>query len=299
MVLEQIIKMVAEQFMIDENEISADTSFVDDLGADSLDVVELTMALEETFSLPDTPEDELTNIHTVGDLADYVSRMTALEERLGHSFRNRALLETAVTHSSYANENRASGIVCNERLEFLGDSVLGVTVADFLYRHFPDMPEGRMTRLRAELVCEQSLHRVALELHLGDYLRLGKGEEHNGGRERASILSDAVEAVIAAMYLDAGMETAAGFIHRCLLDDVRTIETPSFTDYKTALQELVQRQSGQVLSYELVGEEGPDHAKTFRMQVCLNGEPVGLGTGRTKKEAEQTAAASALEALRK
>lgn len=224
--------------------------------------------------------------------------MTALEERLGYSFRNRALLETELTHSSYANENRASGIVCNERLEFLGDSVLGVTVADFLYRHFPDMPEGRMTRLRAELVCEQSLHRVALELHLGDYLRLGKGEEHNGGRKRASILSDAVEAVIAAMYLDAGMETAAGFIHRCLLDDVRAIETPTFTDYKTSLQELVQRHSGQVLSYELVGEEGPDHAKTFRVQVCLNGDPIGRGTGRTKKEAEQTAAANALEALR-
>ncbi len=224
--------------------------------------------------------------------------MTALEERLGYSFRNRALLETALTHSSYANENRASGIVCNERLEFLGDSVLGVTVADFLYRHFPDMPEGRMTRLRAELVCEQSLHRVALELHLGDYLRLGKGEEHNGGRKRASILSDAVEAVIAAMYLDAGMETAAGFIHRCLLDDVRAIETPTFTDYKTSLQELVQRHSGQVLSYELVGEEGPDHAKTFRVQVCLNGDPIGRGIGRTKKEAEQTAAANALEALR-
>ena len=224
--------------------------------------------------------------------------MTALEERLGYSFRNRALLETALTHSSYANENRASGIVCNERLEFLGDSVLGVTVADFLYRHFPDMPEGRMTRLRAELVCEQSLHRVALELHLGDYLRLGKDEEHNGGRKRASILSDAVEAVIAAMYLDAGMETAAGFIHRCLLDDVRAIETPTFTDYKTSLQELVQRHSGQVLSYELVGEEGPDHAKTFRVQVCLNGDPIGRGTGRTKKEAEQAAAANALEALR-
>ena len=224
--------------------------------------------------------------------------MTALEERLGYSFRNRALLETALTHSSYANENRASGIVCNERLEFLGDSVLGVTVADFLYRHFPDMPEGRMTRLRAELVCEHSLHRVALELHLGDYLRLGKGEEHNGGRKRASILSDAVEAVIAAMYLDAGMETAAGFIHRCLLDDIRAIETPTFTDYKTSLQELVQRHSGQVLSYELVGEEGPDHAKTFRVQVCLNGDPIGRGTGRTKKEAEQAAAANALEALR-
>ena len=224
--------------------------------------------------------------------------MTALEERLGYSVRNRALLETALTHSSYANENRASGIVCNERLEFLGDSVLGVTVADFLYRHFPDMPEGRMTRLRAELVCEQSLHRVALELHLGDYLRLGKGEEHNGGRKRASILSDAVEAVIAAMYLDAGMETAAGFINRCLLDDVRAIETPTFTDYKTSLQELVQRHSGQVLSYELVGEEGPDHAKTFRVQVCLNGDPIGRGIGRTKKEAEQAAAANALEALR-
>lgn len=224
--------------------------------------------------------------------------MTALEERLGYSFQNRALLETALTHSSYANENRASGIVCNERLEFLGDSVLGVTVADFLYRHFSDMPEGRMTRLRAELVCEQSLHRVALELHLGDYLRLGKGEEHNGGRKRASILSDAVEAVIAAMYLDAGMETAAGFIHRCLLDDVRAIETPTFTDYKTSLQELVQRHSGQVLSYELVGEEGPDHAKTFRVQVCLNGDPIGRGIGRTKKEAEQAAAANALEALR-
>ena len=199
--------------------------------------------------------------------------MTALEERLGHSFQNRALLETAVTHSSYANENRASGIVCNERLEFLGDSVLGVTVADFLYRHFPDMPEGRMTRLRAELVCEQSLHRVALELHLGDYLRLGKGEEHNGGRERASILSDAVEAVIAAMYLDAGMETAAGFIHRCLLDDVRTIETPSFTDYKTALQELVQRQSGQVLSYELVGEA---RVMTLAAAFCVFLNAVGI-----------------------
>ena len=218
---------------------------------------------------------------------------------LGFYPHNIQIYEQALLHKSSAVRSEKGRPLNNERLEFLGDSVLGVTVADFLYRHFPDMPEGRMTRLRAELVCEQSLHRVALELHLGDYLRLGKGEEHNGGRERASILSDAVEAVIAAMYLDAGMETAAGFIHRCLLDDVRTIETPSFTDYKTALQELVQRQSGQVLSYELVGEEGPDHAKTFRMQVCLNGEPVGLGTGRTKKEAEQTAAASALEALRK
>ena len=132
--------------------------------------------------------------------------MTELETRLGYRFRDRSLLETALTHSSYANENRAAGAVSNERLEFLGDSVLGVTVADHLYRSYPDMPEGKMTRLRAELVCEQSLHRVARELELGRCLRLGKGEEHNGGRERASILADAVEAVIAALYLDGGME---------------------------------------------------------------------------------------------
>ena len=223
---------------------------------------------------------------------------TGLEEKLGHVFHDRSLLETALTHSSYANENKAHGIVCNERLEFLGDSVLGVTVADFLYRQYTGMPEGRMTRLRAELVCEQSLYRVAQKLELGRFLRLGKGEEHNGGRERPSILSDAVEAVIAAMYLDGGMATAAGFIHRCLLDELGPMEPMAYTDFKTALQELVQRRSGQVLTYELTGEQGPDHAKTFSVQVLLNGEPVGSGTGRTKKEAEQSAAQNALGTLR-
>ena len=223
--------------------------------------------------------------------------MTELETRLGYRFRDRSLLETALTHSSYANENRAAGAVSNERLEFLGDSVLGVTVADHLYRSYPDMPEGKMTRLRAELVCEQSLHRVARELELGRCLRLGKGEEHNGGRERPSILSDAVEALIAAIYLDAGMETAVAFIHRCLLDDLAGAEPANLTDFKTALQELVQRQSGRVLSYELVGEDGPDHAKTFRVEARLNGEPIGRGVGRTKKEAEQSAAENALGAL--
>ena len=197
--------------------------------------------------------------------------MTELEKRLGHGFHDRALLETALTHSSYANENRAQGIVCNERLEFLGDSVLGVTVADFLYRRYALMPEGRMTRLRSELVCEQSLYQVALKLELGRFLRLGKGEEHNGGRNRPSILSDAVEALIA--------------------------EPEYFTDYKTALQELVQRQSGQILSYELVGEQGPDHDKVFTVQVLLNGDTVGRGEGRTKKEAEQSAAQNALGVL--
>ena len=223
--------------------------------------------------------------------------MTELEKRLGHTFRAPALLETALTHSSYANENRSRGAVCNERLEFLGDAVLGVTVADALYHRYGQMPEGGMTRLRAELVCEQSLYKVARRLELGKYIRLGKGEEHNGGRDRASILSDAVEALIAAIYLDAGMEKAADFIRRYLLSDLGEESPLCVTDFKTALQELVQRQNDQVLSYELLGEEGPDHAKTFRVAALLNGREIGRGVGRTKKEAEQSAAENALEVL--
>jgi len=218
-----------------------------------------------------------------------------LESRIGHRFHDPELLTTALTHSSFANESRGAAI-CNERLEFLGDAVLGVTVADHLYRSCPDMPEGRMTRLRAELVCEQSLFRVAQTLGLGADLRLGKGEEHNGGRTRPSILSDAVEAIIAALYLDAGMEVAASFIHRCLLDGVDLAQPARSSDYKTALQELIQRRSGQSLTYELAGETGPDHAKTFCVRVLLNGAAIGEGVGHTKKEAEQAAARCALEA---
>ncbi len=225
--------------------------------------------------------------------------MDSLEKKLGHSFRDRALLMTALTHSSYANENKGRGGESNERLEFLGDSVLGMVVADALYRRFPELPEGRMTRLRAQLVCEESLHRVAAELGLGDHVRLGRGEEHTGGRRRTSILADAVEAVIAAMYLDGGMDTARGFIERQILSaldgagPVMRVE-----DFKTELQELVQRKSGQILSYELLGESGPDHDKTFTSQVSLNGRAIGSGSGRTKKEAEQAAARAALEELR-
>ncbi len=224
--------------------------------------------------------------------------MDSLEKKIGHSFRDRALLTTALTHSSYANENRGRG-ECNERLEFLGDSVLGMVVADALFRRFPELPEGRMTRLRAQLVCEESLHRVASELGLGEYVRLGRGEEHTGGRRRTSILADAVEAVIAAMYLDGGLETAKAFIERQILSaldgagPVMRVE-----DCKTELQELVQKKSGQSLSYELLGESGPDHDKTFTSQVSLNGRPIGSGSGRTKKEAEQAAARAALEALK-
>ena len=224
--------------------------------------------------------------------------MTALEERLGHSFRNRALLETAVTHSSYANENRASGIVCNERLEFLGDSVLGFVTAEYLFARHPDLPEGDLTRIRAALVCEQSLHEVAQKLNLGSYLKLGKGEEAGGGRHRASILADATEAVFAAVYLDGGITAASELIHRVLLDVEREeVVEERRRDYKTLLQEHIQRKAGQELTYCMVGEEGPDHAKTFITEVRLNGAAIGRGSGHSKKESEQMAAKAALEKL--
>ena len=224
--------------------------------------------------------------------------MQAIEKKIGYSFRSRALLVNALTHSSYANENRGRSCESNERLEFLGDSVLGMVVAEALYRRFPDLPEGRLTRMRAQLVCEESLHRVAGEIGLGAHIRLGKGEEHTGGRTRTSILADATEALIAAMYLDGGMDVARGFIERYILPELNGEYIP-FGDAKTDLQELIQKKSGSTLSYELVGESGPDHDKTFTTRVLLNGESVGTGSGRTKKEAEQAAARAALAALRR
>lgn len=222
--------------------------------------------------------------------------MTELEEKIGYRFRDEKLLTTALTHSSYANESNGAA-VCNERLEFLGDSVLGFTVADALYRRYGSMPEGRMTRLRSELVCEQSLHQVAVSLELGRYIRFGKGMAHNGGRERASILADAVEALIAALYLDGGYAEAKKFIDERLLFQLGEQEPLYLSDAKTALQELVQQHSGQVLSYELLDESGPDHLKTFRVEVRLNGKPLGEGSGHSKKEAEQAAAAQALKQI--
>ncbi len=225
--------------------------------------------------------------------------MEAIERKLNYTFRDKLLLVNALTHSSYANENRGHSCESNERLEFLGDSVLGFVVADALYRRESELPEGRMTRVRAQLVCEDSLRRVATELGLGSYIRLGRGEEHTGGRNRASILADAVEALIAAMFLDGGLEVARAFIERNILSALDKGDWLAFGDGKTELQELVQRKSGQTLSYELVSESGPDHNKTFRMRVLLNGEPIGSGEGRTKKEAEQSAARAALKELLK
>ena len=222
--------------------------------------------------------------------------MEALEEKLGYRFADRSLLENALTHSSYANENRARGMQSNERLEFLGDSVLGMVVADYLYRTHPDLPEGDLTRTRAALVCEESLAEVARTLELGAYLKLGRGEEAGGGRTRPSITADAVEAVLAAVYLDGGIGSARKLIQRFILD--KEEEKSASRDYKTALQELVQRESGQVLGYQLIGAEGPDHAKIFSVEVDLNGVPIGRGKGRSKKEAEQNAAKAGIEKLK-
>ncbi|MDO4816217.1 MAG: ribonuclease III [Bacillota bacterium] len=222
--------------------------------------------------------------------------MKELEKKLNYCFKDISLLKNALTHSSYANENRDEGMSSNERLEFLGDSVLGFATAKYLYAVNPALPEGKMTRLRAELVCEQSLYGVAADLNLGEYLRMGRGEERNGGRKRVSILADAVEAVIAAMYLDGGFEPAERFIKANILNP-ESIEAHHSVDYKTELQELVQQKSGQVLTYIPAGESGPDHDKTFAARVSLNGEVIGEGQGRTKKEAEQAAACEALKKL--
>ena len=219
--------------------------------------------------------------------------MRTLQEKLGYHFSNVALLENALTHSSYANEHKAAGFESNERLEFLGDSVLGMVVADYLYRNCPSLPEGDLTRLRAGLVCEGNLVLVAKELDLGRCLKLGKGEELGGGRNRPSILADAVESVLAAVYLDGGIGAARKLIQHFILDHISRVHQAT-KDNKTALQEIIQRKSGQTLTYQLIGAEGPDHCKVFRMQVLLNGNPIGEGEGRSKKEAEQAAAAAAI-----
>ncbi len=221
-----------------------------------------------------------------------------LEAAIGYRFHNLTFLQNALTHSSYANERWHDSLKSNERLEFLGDSILGMVVAEYLYRSFPDRPEGELTRMRADMVCEKSLADVANQIGLGKHLLLGKGEESGGGRHRESILADAVESVIAACYLDGGMEAARRFVETFVLPRVPVTKL-SNTDYKTMLQELIQQKRNQVLSYTLVGESGPDHDKKFEVELTLNGEIVGRGVGTSKKRAEQDAAKMALEELQK
>ena len=224
-------------------------------------------------------------------------KMKELEEKIGYTFRDPALLQTAMMHSSYTNENHIPKHRCNERLEFLGDAVLELVSSEFLFRKSPTMPEGRLTRLRASMVCESSLAMCAADIGLGEYLYLGKGEEATGGRQRDSVTSDAMEALIGAVYLDGGFTNAKEFIHRFVLTDLE--DKQLFYDSKTILQEIVQAGGNGRVSYRLTGEEGPDHDKSFCVEVKIGDAVFGSGKGRTKKAAEQQAAYQAILELRR
>lgn len=222
-----------------------------------------------------------------------------LEEKIGYTFKSGEFIDTALTHSSYANELRAKGkkIECNERLEFLGDSVLSLAVSEYLYSEYSNRPEGELTKIRASVVCEKALAKYAAAIALGDHLLLGHGEEINNGRHRPSITADAFEALLAAMYMDCGMDLDV--IRRFLMPFVKEeidyiSHSASFIDYKTALQQIVQQAEGEKLEYVLVGESGPDHDKKFTVEAKLNSNVIGRGEGHSKREAEQHAAKEAL-----
>ena len=224
--------------------------------------------------------------------------MKPLEENLRYEFKNKKLLINALTHTSYANEAR-DGISSNERLEFLGDSVLSIVVSEYIYKEFNNLPEGELTKLRASLVCEKSLCQFSRELDLGKHLRLGKGEDKGGGRERDSILADAFEAVLAAMYLDGGFNVAKNHVMRFIKDELKHTDDEVFKDYKTALQEIIQKNPEESVTYILTKESGPDHDKVFEVEVRLNSNTIGKGVGKNKKQAEQSAAKEALRLMGK
>ena len=224
--------------------------------------------------------------------------MKPLEENLRYEFKNKKLLINALTHSSYANEAR-DGVSSNERLEFLGDSVLSIVVSEYIYKEFNNLPECELTKLRASLVCEKSLCQFSRELELGKYLRLGKGEDKGGGRERDSILADAFEAVLAAMYLDGGFNVAKNHVMRFIKNELKHTDDEVFKDYKTALQEIIQKNPEESVTYILTKETGPDHDKVFEVEVRLNSNTIGKGIGKNKKQAEQSAAKEALRLMGK
>lgn len=220
--------------------------------------------------------------------------LTELQNNLGYTFRDVRLLEHALTHSSYANESK-SGVSSNERLEFLGDSVLSLVVAEYIFKNYRDLPEGDLTRIRANVVCETALCGFSRELGIGDFLKLGKGESRGGGKDRPSILADAFEAVLAAMYLDGGYEVAQKHVLRFVIPLFEKDLEP--TDYKTLLQEIIQKNPEERLTYAVTGECGPDHDKKFSVEVLLNSNVIGTGVGHSKKAAEQAAAKQALELM--
>ncbi|MBQ7504033.1 MAG: ribonuclease III [Ruminococcus sp.] len=223
--------------------------------------------------------------------------MKEFEKLIDYNFNNRKLLQQALTHSSYANEHRGRNIKHNERLEFLGDAVLSIVVADYIYANCPDLPEGELTKLRSALVCEKALYKFGKMIKLGSFLYFSKGEKNGGGADRPSIVADAFEAVIAAIYLDGGMEPAKKHILRFVVPEINNQNQKPFKDYKTTLQEIVQKNPGEKIEYILTSESGPDHNKHFVFEVHLNSNVIGKGGGRSKKEAEQNAAREALELM--
>lgn len=226
-----------------------------------------------------------------------MSRTHDLERIIGHGFERPGLLEHALTHKSYANEKRLKNH--NERMEFLGDSVLNLAVSQILMKTCPDSTEGDLSRLRAAIVSEPTLASIAQKIRLGEFILLGKGEEQSGGRNKDSLLSDCLEAVIAAVYLDAGLDVAAGLIERLFGDEIRRVcIAGGTTDYKSRFQELCQEKLKQLPVYHIVSESGPDHQKVFEVEICINGAVYGRGRGRSKKEAEQQSAKEALERLK-
>ena len=224
-------------------------------------------------------------------------KIEEFEKIIGYSFRDKGLISEALTHSSYANEHRLSDMGNNERLEFLGDAVLEISISEYLYNRYPNEPEGYLTKMRASIVCEPTLALCSKDIRLGEFLLLGKGEELTGGRERKSITSDAFEAVIGAIYLDGGFANAKEFIDKFILADIK--DKQLFYDSKTILQEIVQAKGDKNLVYKLVGENGPDHNKQFEVNAMLGDEIVGKGIGRTKKAAEQEAAYNAIMTINK
>lgn len=221
--------------------------------------------------------------------------MEQFEQIIGYTFKNKELLKTALTHSSFANE-QGGDVKYNERLEFLGDSVLGIITAEYLFKNHQDFPEGELTKVRSALVCEKALFQFASEIHLGEYLYLGKGEQRTGGKNRPSILADAFEALIAAIYLDGGMKKAKEFVLRFITAaQAEAIEIN--TDYKTKLQEIIQKNPEERIEYAIIGETGPDHDKRFVVAVKLNSNIIGQGEGKSKKKAEQLAAKEALRLM--
>ena len=222
--------------------------------------------------------------------------LESLEKTIGYQFKNKSLLRKAMTHSSYANEKKLGKKGCNERLEFLGDAVLELISSEFLYGKYPSLPEGELTKKRASMVCEPALAFCARDFELQSFLLLGKGEEQTGGRNRDSIISDATEALLGAIYLDGGFEAARAFVLQFILNDIE--DKQLFYDSKTILQEIVQETGSHLVEYQLLKEEGPDHNKRFTVNVLIGGSPMGQGCGHTKKAAEQAAAYQAIRKMK-